>query len=74
MWFVTDATLTRGAEPAMATMAQTKIRAYPLTPTERDMIADLFIVLEGLVARDELPAEARGLYDQAVMLLAQRYE
>ncbi|MGH3930453.1 MAG: hypothetical protein ACRDTF_10805 [Pseudonocardiaceae bacterium] len=29
---------------------------------------------ERLVLRDELPAEARGIYDQAVLMLAQCYE
>ena len=58
----------------MATLAQTKIRSAHLSSTERDLIVDLFSILESLVLRDELPAEARGSYDQAVLLLAQHYD
>ncbi|MGH3670224.1 MAG: hypothetical protein ACRDSH_06255 [Pseudonocardiaceae bacterium] len=53
-------------------MAQAKIRSDQLTTSERDVIADLFAVLENLVVRNELPAEAQGLYDQAVLMLARR--
>jgi hypothetical protein len=60
------------AKPAVPRMAQAKIRSDQLTTSERDVIADLFAVLENLVVRNELPAEARGLYDQAVLMLAQR--
>lgn len=42
--------------------------------SERDVIATLFAVLESLVLRDELPAEAQGIYDQAVLMLARRQD
>jgi hypothetical protein len=76
MWFVPDVTLeaVTSSKPALATLAQTKIRSDHLTANERDMIADLFTILESLVVRDELPAEAQCIYDQAVLMLAQRYE
>ncbi|MDQ4104588.1 MAG: hypothetical protein M3186_13055 [Actinomycetota bacterium] len=53
-------------------LAQGKIRSNQLDTRERDVIADLFAVLESLVLRDELPAEAQGIYDQAVLILARR--
>jgi hypothetical protein len=31
-----------------------------------------FAVLESLVLRNELPVEAQGIYDQAVLMLARR--
>jgi hypothetical protein len=76
MWFVPDVSLeaAASAKPPLATLAQTKIRSDQLNSGERDIIADLFTILESLVLRDELPAEARGIYDQAVLMLAQRYE
>jgi hypothetical protein len=77
MWFVPDITTLESdvsAKPGLATLAQTKIRSDHLTANERDMIADLFTILETLVVRDELPAEARCVYDQAVLMIAQRYE
>ena len=76
MWFIPDVSLAgaASAKPAMATLAQTKIRSHHLGSTERDLIADLFFILESLVLRDELPAEARGIYDQAVLALAQHYD
>lgn len=76
MWFVSDVTLEApaSAKPPLATLAQTKIRSDNLTANERDVIADLFTILERLVVRDELPAEAQCIYDQAVLMLAQRHE
>ncbi|HEY2764673.1 MAG TPA: hypothetical protein VGJ13_11770 [Pseudonocardiaceae bacterium] len=76
MWFIPDVSLeaAASAKPPLATLAQTKIRSDHLNSSERDIIADLFTILESLVLRDELPAEARGIYDQAVLMLAQRYE
>ena len=76
MWFIPEVSLAgaASAKPSMATVAQTKIRSDHLCSSEREIIADLFAVLEGLVVRDELPAEARGIYDQAVLMLAHRYE
>lgn len=60
--------------PAAPRLAQVKIRSDQLNPSERDVIADLFAVLESLVLRNELPAEAQGIYDQAVLLLARHWE
>ncbi|MGH3685934.1 MAG: hypothetical protein ACRDRU_27660 [Pseudonocardiaceae bacterium] len=60
------------AQPAAPRLAQTKIRSDQLSTSERDVIADLFAVLESLVVRNELPAEAQGIYDQAVLMLARR--
>jgi hypothetical protein len=60
------------AMPAAPRLAQTKIRSDQLSTNERDVIADLFAVLESLVLRDELPAEVQGIYDQAVLMLARR--
>lgn len=76
MWFIPEVSLAgpASAKPSPATLAQTKIRSDHLNSSERDLIADLFTILERLVLRDELPAEARGIYDQAVLLLAQQYE
>ncbi|HEY6424202.1 MAG TPA: hypothetical protein VIY28_13320 [Pseudonocardiaceae bacterium] len=76
MWFIPGGTLEAGAsaKPAMPTLAQTKIRSDQLNTSERDVIADLFAVLESLVLRNELPAEAQGMYDQAVLMLAQRFD
>jgi hypothetical protein len=62
------------AEPALPALAQARIRSDQLNTRERDVIADLFAVLESLVLRNELPAEAQGRYDQAVLMLAQRYD
>ena len=53
-------------------LAQGKIRSNQLDARERDVIADLFAVLESLVLHEELPAEAQGIYDQAVLILARR--
>jgi hypothetical protein len=50
-----------------------RIRSTQPDICERDVIADLFAVLESLVMRNELRAEAQGRYDQAVLRLAQRY-
>jgi len=76
MWFIPDVSLeaAASAKPALATLAQTKIRSDHLNSNERDIIADLFTILESLVLRDELPAEARCIYDQAVLMLTQRHE
>lgn len=76
MWFIPEVSLAgaASAKPSMATLAQTKIRSDHLNGAERDLIADLFTILEGLVQRGELPAEARGIYDQAVLMLAQHCE
>jgi len=60
------------AKPAAPRLAQAKIRSDQLSTSERDVIADLFAVLESLVLRNELPAEAQGIYDQAVLMLARR--
>jgi hypothetical protein len=67
-----DLYLATSTKPAAPRMAQAKIRSDQLTTSERDVIADLFAVLENLVVRNELAAEARGLYDQAVLMLAGR--
>ncbi len=74
MWFIPDVNLAAAASatPAPLTLAQAKIRSDQLSTSERDVIADLFAVLERLVLRDELPAEAQGRYDQAVLMLARR--
>lgn len=74
MWSVLDASLLADAStnPGAPTRAQAKIRSDQLDPSERDVIADLFAVLESLVLRNELPAEAQGIYDQAVLKLARR--
>ncbi|MGH3925158.1 MAG: hypothetical protein ACRDS9_27725 [Pseudonocardiaceae bacterium] len=74
MWFIPDVSLEAAASatPALPRLAQSRIRANQLNTSERDVIADLFAVLESLVLRNELPAEAQGMYDQAVLLLAQR--
>jgi len=74
MWFIPDVSMAAAASatPAPLTLAQAKIRSDQLSTSERDVIADLFAVLERLVLRDELPAEAQGRYDQAVLLLARR--
>ncbi|MGH3771469.1 MAG: hypothetical protein ACRDRW_08755 [Pseudonocardiaceae bacterium] len=74
MWYIPDVSLhhAASAKPAAPTLAQTKIRSDQLNTSERDVIADLFAVLESLVLRDELPAEAQGIYDQAVIMLARR--
>jgi hypothetical protein len=60
------------AKPAAPRLAQAKIRSDQLNTSERDVIADLFAVLESLVLRNELPAEAQGIYDQTVLMLARR--
>lgn len=62
------------ADSAAPRLAQAKIRSDQLNTTERDVIADLFAVLETLVVSDELPAEAQGIYDQAVLMLARRWD
>jgi hypothetical protein len=62
------------AMSAAPRLAQAKIRSDQLNTSERDVIADLFAVLETLVVRDELPAEAQGIYDQAVLMLARRWD
>lgn len=67
-----DLYLAASAKLAEPRMAQAKIRTDQLNTSERDIIADLFAVLENLVIRNELPAEAQGLYDQAVLMLARR--
>ncbi len=76
MWFIPDVSLAAAAseKPTMATLAQAKIRSDHLSSAERDIIADLFTILESLVLRDELPAEVRGIYDQTVLMLVQHYE
>jgi hypothetical protein len=76
MWYVSDVSLQSvlSAKPAAPRLAQTKIRSDQLSISERDVIADLFAVLESLVLHDELPAEAQGIYDQAVRMLARRCE
>jgi hypothetical protein len=76
MWYITDVSLqsATSATPAAPRLAQTKIRSDQLSTSERDVIADLFAVLESLVLRDELPAEAQGIYDQAVLMLARRLD
>lgn len=76
MWFIPDVNLeaAASAEPAAPTLAQARIRSNQLNICERDVIADLFAVLENLVLRNELPAEAQGRYDQAVLMLTQRYD
>ncbi|MGH3871232.1 MAG: hypothetical protein ACRDSR_06875 [Pseudonocardiaceae bacterium] len=76
MWFIPDVTpeAAASAEFALPTLAQAKIRSDELNATERELIADLFAVLESLVVRAELPAEAQGRYDQAVLKLAQRHD
>lgn len=48
------------AKSAAPRLAQAKIRSDQLNTTERDVIADLFAVLETLVVRNGLPAEAQG--------------
>ncbi|MGH3717324.1 MAG: hypothetical protein ACRDRI_00490 [Pseudonocardiaceae bacterium] len=74
MWYIPDVSLHAAAssKPAAPRLAQTKIRSDQLSTNERDVIADLFAVLENLVLRNELPAEARSIYDQAVLMLARR--
>lgn len=74
MWFIAEVNLAAAAPATLAlpTLAQAKIRSDQLSTSERDVIADLFAVLERLVLRDELPAEAQGRYDQAVLMLARR--
>ncbi|HEV7453545.1 MAG TPA: hypothetical protein VGO16_19640 [Pseudonocardiaceae bacterium] len=74
MWFIPDVNLAGAASatPAPLILAQAKIRSDQLSTSERDVIADLFAVLERLVLRNELPAEAQGRYDQAVLLLARQ--
>jgi hypothetical protein len=78
MWSVShlhrQATTTAPArtQHAAPRLAQARIRSEQLDTNERDLIADLFAVLETLVLRNELPAEAHGIYDQAVLLLARR--
>jgi hypothetical protein len=62
------------AKSAAPRLAQAKIRSDQLNTSERDVIADLFAVLETLVLRNELPAEAQGIYDQAVLMLARRWD
>ena len=76
MWFIPDINLeaTASAEIAAPALAQARIRSNQLNICERDVIADLFAVLESLVLRNELPAEAQGRYDQAVLRLTQRYD
>ncbi|MGH3480946.1 MAG: hypothetical protein ACRDRY_00460 [Pseudonocardiaceae bacterium] len=76
MWFIPDVRLVAAAsaELSLPTLAQARIRSDQLNTSERDLIADLFAVLESLVLRNELPAEAQGMYDQAVLTLAQRYD
>ncbi len=76
MWFVPGVNLeaAASAEPAAPTLAQARIRSNQLNSCERDVIDDLFPVLESLVLRNALPAEAQGRYDQAVLMLAQRYD
>jgi hypothetical protein len=75
MWFIPDVSLeaSTSATSVLPSVAQARIRANQLNTSERDIIADLFAVLESLVLRNELPAEAKGMYDQAVLLLTQRY-
>jgi hypothetical protein len=76
MWLIPDVNLEAAASAALAApaLAQARIRSNQLSICERDVIADLFAVLESLVLRNELPAEAQGRYDQAVLRLAQRYD
>lgn len=76
MWFIPEVNLAAAASATLAlpTLAQAKIRSDQLSTSERDVIADLFAVLERLVLRDELPAEAQGRYDQAVLMLARRFD
>lgn len=74
MWFVSGGeSRVAASTPTLAALAQTKIRSDQLDSSERELIADLFMVLESLVLRDELPAEARGAYDHAVLRLARHY-
>lgn len=74
MWFISDVSLQAAASavPVAPRLAQAKIRSDQLDASERDVIADLFSILENLVLRNELPAEAQGIYDQAVLMLARR--
>lgn len=76
MWPVLDLDIGRqaaaSANLSAPRLAQGKIRSDQLDTSERDVIADLFAVLEDLVRRNELPAEAQGIYDQAVLMLARR--
>ncbi len=74
MWLIPDIDLVAAApaKHAAPTLAQARIRANQLNTSERDVIADLFAILESLVLRNELPAEAQGRYDQAVLLLSRR--
>ena len=76
MWFIPDVNLEAPAlaESAAPALAQARIRSNQLNVCDRDVIADLFAVLETLVVRNELPAEAQGRYDQAVLRLAQRHD
>ncbi|MGH3902231.1 MAG: hypothetical protein ACRDTA_29075 [Pseudonocardiaceae bacterium] len=76
MWFVlnVNSEAAASAEFALPTLAQARIRSDQLNASERGLIADLFAVLESLVLHNELPAEAQGMYDQAVLQLAQRYD
>lgn len=76
MWFIPDVNLeaAASAEFALPILAQTRIRSDQLNASERGLIADLFAVLESLVLRNELPAEAQGMYDQTVLQLAHRYQ
>jgi hypothetical protein len=49
------------AKPTAPRLAQTKIRSDQLSTSERDVMADLFAVLENLVLRNELPPEPRHI-------------
>jgi hypothetical protein len=70
----TNRQVAASAKSAAPRLAQAKIRSDQLNTSERDVIADLFAVLETLVVRNELPAEAQGIYDQAVLMLARRWD
>lgn len=76
MWFIPDVNVeaAASAEFVLPTLAQARIRTDQLNASERELIADLFAVLESLVLRNELPAEAQGMYDQTVLQLAQRHD
>lgn len=71
MWFVPDPTMgvAKAQRPTIAETARQRLYFQHMELEERSAIADLFEVLEHLVLCDELPAEARGVYDRAVMQL-----
>ncbi|MGH3885942.1 MAG: hypothetical protein ACRDSZ_05105 [Pseudonocardiaceae bacterium] len=62
MWYIPDVNLeaAASAEPTLPTLAQARIRSDQLNTSERDLIADLFAVLEELGGGQRTPRRGPG--------------